>query len=873
MGENEKDQLTALSESLPTKTLHQYKTFNTQYIQWLTKSDKNITTTTYDSLPLSSILIHRFLLDTIITKTKYSNKLLPLLTSYINSFIFLQKICIIHGNKQIDIDSNYLDSILNIHQHWFDLNDEVLNLPTLSIISFNAWNPFTPHLKKTHFKSTLEKLKFLVDFHLMTYLGANYSDRSMLKIHDLKCNDINKYQLVIDNNTNNLTSSKLKPQRHLLPQNSPMLCPFTSLATYLFFKFYGVIDSSKGDGFPNLFNEELISSMTIINGRLLSNYPKDSTLNSAYISMFKYCNQPYKRKNYFDTIAFPYPDFTQEQIDLMNKESSFIDGIPFDITAVFNMRSPYQPYNSFNVNDFFKERGQVKPPESIVFQFFQEIEFYKQRKNYNKLTIVSRNLLKTLEMIRLIFVANLPIIHKTFPDHDLFKHSIFENTDIISFLNDSIFQTNNISNKFLPLVNLNNVDDEQLMKQLIEMAPSNIVSQQSPTALASTTMPIPSVSISDDVLDEFRKQNFQFVQFQTLSNFKTLISFLTKIFDNMTIKRSSKETISKQLTLLNDSIIERINNSTPKDIKDYFLKKELIRHKSEQLIQYDDENNNNNNKNDDNVDGGNDTSMMLPLRRLLSDSDESGASSFDEEEPLSDTESMQEELKSMVEEFVTSKVDRIISQHLSNFENKLDYIVDSLVDEKIDKKLQKIDFTKYIPKRKISDLEMNESLDDIQPLKVHHTNPYKKIIQESKFTIKNTDSILTSNDSHSTPKRTTLTPEQQRQFFSMNENITDIDDVILEWFTPNPNMGNQCVHSMNKTHDKSWRTEFESLYKQRKQIVEFYVYLINTVKYDRYKAIDVCNEIMEKNHLSIKELSKFLKSWKKNHLSSFDGII
>ena len=107
----------------------------------------------------------------------------------------------------------------------------------------------------------------------------------------------------------------------------------------------------------------------------------------------------------------------------------------------------------------------------------------------------------------------------------------------------------------------------------------------------------------------------------------------------------------------------------------------------------------------------------------------------------------------------------------------------------------------------------------------------------------------------------------------MKEDISSIDDVILEWFTPNPDMDNQCVHSMNKTHNKSWRAAFESLYKQRKQIVEFYVYLINTVQYDRYKAIDVCNEVMEKHGLSLVEFSKFLKSWKKNHHSTFDGII
>ena len=888
------EKLNKLSVSIPNKTLHQYKTFNTQYIQWLQKNNLingngNGNDFKYDELPLDSILIHRFLLDNVITKiTSFSNKFLILLKSYIKSFIFLNKICNIYrpDDKQQELDTSYLDHILNIHTHWFEINDQTLILPTLSIISYNSWNPYTPHLNKKNFKSSLEKLRFLIDYQLMTYLGANYPTRSSLKLLDLKCNDLNKLMLLCNFENDN------EPARYLLPQLSPFLCPFTTLATYLFFKFYGVINVSKGDGFPNLFNEEYVESMTIISGRQIYNYPKEATLNNGYIAMFKYCNQPYKKKFHFDKILFEYPNLTDQQITQLQNETNFQDGIPFDFMTIFNWKNPYQPYNQFLTKDFFKERSQVKPPDSIIFKFFPEIEFYKQKKNYHKLSQVSKDLLKTLELLRLVMVSNLPIIHKTFPDHELFKNEIFEDTDILSFLNDSIFTVNDYTTNILPFKKLQNLTNEQLLKQLIEMPTTN--TSQPATDLVLTqptnTQDTPVISINDDMLDEFRKQNFQFVQFQTLSNFKTLISFLTKIFNNMSIKKSSKETISRQLALLNDSIIERINNSTPKDIKDYFLKKELIKHKSDQVVQYNDTVDKSMNENES-------ESEFMPQPRLLADSDVSNSflddsqSDEDDDDNLSsDSESMQEELKIMVEQFVTSKVDKIVSQQLNNFENKLEYMVESLVEEKIENKLKNIDFTKYMSKRKASELDLDDSLQediDQPPMKLQRMNPYKKIIENSKYTIKNRESLVSANEhSQSTPKQQpVIHPVQTRgtspivstslsnRTFYMKENISSIDDVILEWFTPNPEMDNQCVHSMNKTHNKSWRTAFESLYKQRKQIVEFYVYLINTLQYDRYKAIDICNDVMEKNDLSLTDFSKFLKSWKKNHYSSFDGII
>lgn len=923
-GDSIASEIRKISESLSPRTLHQYKTFNTQYIQWCGKIDllqnqNDNSIVSYKNLPISSILIHWFLLDTVITKTTNVNKILTILQSYINSFQFLQKICKIHGNQIVNIDWDYLDSLLNIHKYWKQIS-ETLTFPSNFVISFNIWNPETTHLKSTHFKTSLEKFRFLVDFQFTTHLKLNYSERSKIKLHCLKINDMNKFtiSLLSNNNTNN----NLTKPMHLLPQNSPFTCPFNSLATYLFFRFYGIPNISKGDGFPNLFNETTSQSLALIKGRLATEYPKDTTLNFAYTSIFKYCNLPYKRRQYFenlwgkDSIKTNFMQYNDATIDLLNNfndfypdakrkptDSAFVDNVPFDFTTILNFKNPYQDYTSFSINDFFNKRGQLKPPDSILLQFFPEVEFYKLKKNYEKLSSEAKDILKLIELIRLIFVSNLPIIFKIFPKHDIFKHELFENTDIQSFLNDAIFQTNSKTNTILPFKNFETLSNEDLYKQLIE-TPLSMANQSTISAQSNYNKDI----INDDMLDEFRKQNFQFVQFQTLSNFKTLITFLTKIFNNLSIKKSSKEAIAKQLNLLNDSILERINNSTPKDIKDYFLKKELMKHKQSQLTQYD------KNEDSDSDEAANETSEILPQPRLMalddtdqSDSDDAMQFSTDQSDVTSDeenvNESMQEELKIMVDRFVSSKVDSIISQHLEAFENRLDYMVESLVDEKIEAKLQKLDFSKYLMKRKRSELDFDNSSDELEDnysrkLSRNEPNPYRKIIEDSKFTIRSVDSLSSpfstkESAGYSTPKVTANQKEidsmshnesvkskaevfgdtSRDDNFKIDENIDNIEGVILEWFTPNPKMGNQCVHSMNKTHDKSWRAGFESLYKQRKQMVEFYVYLINSAKYDRYVAIEICNNLKEKHNCTMKEFSRFLKSWKKDHDGSFTGII
>lgn len=115
--------------------------------------------------------------------------------------------------------------------------------------------------------------------------------------------------------------------------------------------------------------------------------------------------------------------------------------------------------------------------------------------------------------------------------------------------------------------------------------------------------------------------------------------------------------------------------------------------------------------------------------------------------------------------------------------------------------------------------------------------------------------------------------DADEQPFMLDSSIDTIEGIILEWFTPTPKYGNQCVHSMNKSGNKSWRANCETLYKERKAIVEFYIHLVNHENLDRYKAVDICEKIRDQNEGSFSRLAKFLKKWRHEHHNSFDGLL
>lgn len=54
----------------------------------------------------------------------------------------------------------------------------------------------------------------------------------------------------------------------------------------------------------------------------------------------------------------------------------------------------------------------------------------------------------------------------------------------------------------------------------------------------------------------------------------------------------------------------------------------------------------------------------------------------------------------------------------------------------------------------------------------------------------------------------------------------DIQDVVFEWFLPNPAMDNKCVHLIDNKYGEAWRTTDNSSYQIRKCNNYFYVHLM-----------------------------------------------
>lgn len=99
--------------------------------------------------------------------------------------------------------------------------------------------------------------------------------------------------------------------------------------------------------------------------------------------------------------------------------------------------------------------------------------------------------------------------------------------------------------------------------------------------------------------------------------------------------------------------------------------------------------------------------------------------------------------------------------------------------------------------------------------------------------------------------------------FQMREDINTIEDIILEWFTPNEQYDNECVHSMNQKYGKKWRVN-NPFYKERKLVIEFYIHLVNDRRINRYEAVKLCEKLKGDN--SISKFSQMLKQHKSiNH--------
>lgn len=895
------NEIRKLMESVAPIKVHQYKSYYMKYIEWceqkeLLSFESNLSIP-YENVPLLPQLVHLFLLECVIKWPIVASDVNEL-QIYIESFRFLKKLCDIHSevapNSEFD---DYITDVLELHRRWDSLlkdESQSSQLNKMATLSINMWNSNTQELSDKYFKTSMEKLRFLTDYHFYTLLNWPYKERSKLKLSHLKVhnvendeNSLNAYRLIVINDDGAV-------QGTVIPHDCPLICPITTLAAYLYLRFYGVKPIYRGDGFPELTKD---FDLPLIRGKSLKDYPREETLGNYYSSAFKYCSLEYKRrvylhgssdeKNGVKNIRYPdtsNPAYKEFLTDYPNNEEMKFDRlfpahIPLDYERIFN----YSNYDGVQDGLTIPEIMEL-PPNDLLVQVFPEIEKYK-RESYNILTTKSKEFLKVLEVLRNVLVINLPWIYRYFPDHEIFSDqtSIFQNSDFVSYFNERIALISNndstidINSIPPPLRNIPGyhtglIENNIMLQYLVEPNFKAGVKSDSIPSVHDSIYNIPvtgnegqssSVALAPPITNNsgWKKEVFKLVQFQTLSNFNPMIDTFKKVFEKLDMKRSTREFIINKFETLTKYVNARLNSVTSEEITSYF---DDILEKKNGLRYINKESNS-----VDKLISGRDVVDNLKRKKqkqkrrfkLLSVDDSSSGTDDANEDSVNDssTESdsstddlheeenaMQQQISSMIDEIVTKKLSTLFDVKFEQMEMKLESLVKNTVSEK---------FNHYIAQES------------------------KKRSYEGDFEIDNTKKIRKSIDDGIKEKfndkvNTSSTGAEEEHFvFRMADTLDSIDEIIQEWYTPDPKQGNMCVHSMNKKYKSKWRTGFEKIYRERKPIVDFFIYLVNMEKLSRSKALSICWELKSQNNFTVSELSAYLKSWKEKNNSTFVGLL
>lgn len=939
----------------------------------------------YKNLPISSQLIHQFLIENVIQKFKSKcnedESITDVLSRWVNGFIFISKLCDIYGNLMIKrnrLDEDYLFNMIQLHTY---ANDPTKHIPCYKI-SINSWNSNTKSLNSIVFKTANEKLKFLVDFHITTYLRLTFKERSQIRLCSFQL--LNNTKIILDTkyskdlailyydlSLDNFSKEVRKPLA-LLPHENPFLCPYTTLAASLFLRFYGIRYFSKGEGFPNLYDPNEVANLYLLSSKYESKYPKESMIGSYYSNMFKYCDIPYKKKYYFEKLYPVYPTWTSNLYFGKFEELFSNDKVPWDYMNILNGYNPYCETTRIKLGT----ESNI-PSRDIISSVFPEIEIY--RGNWNQLSTDSKRFIEMLEVIRLKFVLDLPVIYKIFPEHDIFMHPIFKEPRLQYYLNgiqlqdheplffkvnwtldndgpneSSLFnlyeglvdQPSFLSNIDLPEVNVkslnldikrsNSFDEGKSMQKqsgssdMFQFPVRFLDKPQKNTEEVIKKAPI-ELKVSpnmDELSEQLREENFKFIQIQTLNNFQGFIDLLSDIFAYLPLKSSSKMEIDKIMNEYVEVLNSKLKATTPTNIKQYLstnksFKKKGSRRKNTSLIELEDSGSNS----DD------DHRVPLPiLKREKSSSlfrvfSVSGHSSDEDEEKISeepltggkkdkqtrhrntedrqdenekkeeesnndseedDQSDQEEQLKDMIDELVTTKVSILLKRQMNMLENKMEKIVDSLIESKLNQKINY--FIEHRLKRSVDEYLKQNELDMIpsKRIKVMESNFAQRVQNKATALSLNggTRTTESPNDINSDYSITESTPVSIKNFqdtnsvsnsdnynsfsFHMQPSINDIQDVIIEWFSPNPAMNNECVHSMDNKYGRAWRSKNDHLYQIREHIVDYYVYLTTIEALDNLQAIAYCKKLQGQR--TIEEFSNFLEIYKNSHHGSFEGL-
>ncbi|SCU97805.1 LAMI_0F11452g1_1 [Lachancea mirantina] len=809
-------QLRALADTLAPRTAQQYKLYQTKYIQWCraqglvrtptAQTQQTQTNNVYADVVVTSPLAHWFILANYVCAPNAS--LGPsALRKIFSALRLLYRICKIYDPAYpFVLNNEYLEAVVRLHVN--AQADQPNHGPSgatpLVTVSANLWSSHAPGLSDKFFRGGLEKLRFLVDFHVQQYWHLQFSDRAQIKMGDLFARDdvlLSKRNVTVEIATSDLETKSATPATEklaLLAQNAPWACPLVTLAAYFYLRFYGASKRYRGDGFPDLLDEmDEWAHLPLVRGKSLDKYPREETVSNYYAEVFRYCHLPYKRREYFHNRGADncqYPALTADdatQLHAIGKGAQseyFPDDIPLDFLRQMNR----YPLNDAPIVNRAPKMPAV--PRSLEVQIFPEIEEYLRKLEH--LSERGRKFLEVMLLLRARLLYAMPLINHFFPEHDLFADSIFQTPEFQSYFEETIngYTLRHELENFNPMPNFAETHDPGPLAR-------------PPNSREVLTLPEEAVSDQASVLSYLRDQTFQFVQYQTATNFHMLISLLTKVFEKLETKKSNREYIIHQLNALENTLKNRIAASSPQELKKEY---ELNVH-----------------------------AARLPgeAQSDNSDIDNDQGESPDSQSNGDDDAALPEEFHTLVAEIIDFKLRQSTDGHFRELARQVDRHlqeqVKTLVRDEIRSQLSQLKGGNYS--------RDSESQSQLIPAK-----------RERELSVTDTEEAT----------------------FNIQADLNDIEDVILEWFTPNPNQNNYCIHSMNKDFGREWRTKnaaISALYRQRKTIVEFYIFLVNAENKDRYEAVSICERL--RGNRSLEDYSNWLRDQKRANGNSYAKLL
>lgn len=713
---------------------HRYKTYIRRYLEWNEKHGVNMDQDGQKDIWKNARRMHWFVQEQ--WRIQEVNSVSDL-KSMFNCFRLVGKE-ILGGESA---DGSYLDNLVLLYEFAssIDVQNDRIRFERVSV---NMWNNKTPSLNERYFKTGLDKVKWLLDFQINHYTNSALEERRTWTLGDVEVGE----------------GSLLIVQRRwaITMQENAFLCPLFALAVYLYLRFYGIKKQYRGDGFPELSDGASWQDLPIIRGKSLRKFPRMETLGNYYPAVFQYCQLPYKKRLYFQARADEpiFPEISDNTGD--EDDSCFVKHVGRDFILGMNRHSLLGILPS--VEDV---------ADDILLQhLFPSVRQYEDVES-------AQQFVKVINLLRNVLYKSLPILYRAFPDHDLFQDSLFQTPQFIAYLNSDE------NPGTTSLINLDHV----LLEGGNSAKPDVKLVSHTPLADPPSLQPSHNVDhkptsslVQPQQAPDLRKETFQFVKDQTLSNFSILLQMLTKVFDKLETKRSNKMQIHFELDALQAMLKRKISS-------DEFIPR-AEPSENEEIV-------------------------LKRARTTTSSASEDFGNNTDDFDI--------EELQVLVQQLVHRQVTRSTELILDRIRSE----VRDIVREEIASNLASL---------------------NVLPPSVDHA-------------VSTQPSANLSDDPDKNPTTT----------FVLNPDINSIEDVILEWFTPNPTYHDECVYSMNKKHGKIWRStsEQESLYKCRKIIVEFYIHLVNDIHIDRHDAVDHCERLRASG--SLKEFSTWLKRYKRTH--------